>query len=255
MIITDSLNNGTPTLHNFSINSPSDNSANSSIRTPSSSQIRANPFLPSTFQQRQDFNFVQEHFNIQPLHSPASSPWSATSPQSTNSSITTTQRTNHSSSIDTPISIPQVDLSNSLQPPRNTALSSSSFIPEIRLPSSHLGRTRSTPILNPNPPTRSRVNEHTYLFALDHKTWNPPPLLYGPTNLGDTHKNWSRIRLINTLNLTQRQRNTTLEVLATPSLALKCNTTKKIPNSIQPPISCNYIIHNNNNNSSTIYLH
>ena len=171
-------------------------------RTPSSSQVRANSFLPPTFQQRQDFNFVEEHFNIQPLHSPSSSLWSATLPQSANSSATTTQRTNHSSSTDTPICIPEVDLTNSLQPPRNTALSSSSFIPEIRLPSSHPGRTRSTPILNPNPPTRSRVNEHTYLFALDHKTWNPPPPLYGPTNLGNTLTNWSRNRLINTVNLT-----------------------------------------------------
>ena len=127
---------------------------------------------------------------------------SATSPHSANSSTTTPQRTNHSSSTDTPISIPQVGLTNSLQPPRNTAFSPSSFIPEIRLPSSHPGRTRSTPILNPNPPTRSRVKEHTYLFALDHKTGNPPPPLYGPTNLGDTLTNWSRNRLINTLNLT-----------------------------------------------------
>ena len=214
-------------MHNFSINSPSDNSAISTIRTPSSSQIRANPFLPPTFQQREDFSFVQEHFSVQPLHSPNSSLWSAISPQSTINSKTTPQRTNHSSSIDTPVSIAQIDLTNSLQPPRNTALSPSSFIPEIRLPSSHPGRTRSTPILNPNPPTRSRVDEHTYLFALDHKTWNPPPPLYGPTNLGDTLTNWSRNRLINTLNLTVRHRNTALEVLATPSLELKFNTTIK----------------------------
>ena len=118
-------------------------------------------------------------------------------------------------------------MTNSLQPPRNTAFSPSSFIPEIRLPSSHPGGTRSTPILNPNPPTRSRVNEHTNLFALDHETWNPPPPLYGPTNLGDTLTTWSRNRLINTLNLTERQCNTALEVLATPSLELKFNTTIK----------------------------
>ena len=148
-------------------------------------------------------------------------------PQPASSSITTPQRTNHSSSIDTPVSIPQDDLTNSLQPPRSTALSPSSFIPEIRLPSSHPGRTRSTPILNPNPPTKSRTTEHTYLFALDHKTWNSPPPLYGPTNLGDTLTNWSRSRLTNTLNLTHRQRNAALNVLATPSLELKFNTTIK----------------------------
>ena len=114
---------GTPTLHNFSIKSPSDKSANSTIRTTASSQIRANPFLSPTFQQRQDFNFVLEHFSVQPLHSPNSSLWSATSPQSASSSTSTPQRTNHSSSIDTLVSIPQINLTNSLQPPRNTSLS------------------------------------------------------------------------------------------------------------------------------------
>ena len=141
--------------------------------------MRANPFLPPIFQQRQDFNFVQEHFRAQRLHSPNSSLLSATSPQSA-SSNTTPQRSNQTSSSNTSLSVPQVELTNSLQPPRNTALSPSSFIPEIRLPSSHPGRTRSTPILNPNPPTKSRTNEHTYLFALDHKTWNPPPPLSVP---------------------------------------------------------------------------
>ena len=170
---------------------------------------------------------VQEHFRVQPLHSPNKSLWSATPPQSASSSTTTPQGTNHFLSTDTSVSIPQINLTDSLQPPRNTALSPSSFIPELRLPSIHPGRTRSTPILNPNPPTRSRVNEHTYLFALDHETWNPPPPLYGPTNFGDTLTNWSRNRLINTLNFTARQRNTALEVLATPSLELKFNTTIK----------------------------
>ena len=59
---------GTPTLHNFSLGSPSDHFANSAIQTPTQSELRANPFLPPTFQQRQDFNFVQEHFRAQPLH-------------------------------------------------------------------------------------------------------------------------------------------------------------------------------------------
>ena len=188
--------------------------------------MRAKPLLPPTFQQRQDFNFVQEHFRAQPLHSPNSSLWSATSPQSA-SSNTTPQRSNQTSSSNSSVSLPQVELTNSLEPPRNTALSSSSFIPEIRLPSSHTGRTRSTPILNPYPPTKSRTNEHTYLCALDHKTWNPPPPLYGPTNLGDTLTNWSRSRLTNTLNLTHWQRNSALNVLATPSLELKFSTTIK----------------------------
>ena len=106
-------------------------------------------------------------------------------------------------------------------------MSPTSFIPEIRLPSTHPGRTRATPVLNPNPPTLSRTNEHTYLFPLDYRTWNPPPPLYGPTNLGDTLTNWSRSRLTNTLNLTHRQRNSALEVLVTPSLELKFNTTIK----------------------------
>ena len=188
--------------------------------------MRANPFLPPTFQQRQDFNFVQEHFRAQTLHTPNSSLWSATSPHSA-SSNTTPQRSNQTSSSNTSVSVPHVELTNSLQPPRNTALSPSSFIPEIRLPSSHPGRTRSTPILNPNPPTKSRTNEHTYLLELDHKTWNQPSPLYGPTNLGHTLTNWSRSRLTNTLNLTHRQRNAAPNVLATPSLELKFNTTIK----------------------------
>ena len=208
-------------MNSFSISSPSD------IRTPTSSELRANPFLPPAFQQRPDFNFVQEHFRVQPLHSPNSSLWSATSPQSASSSTTTPQKTTQTSSTDTSVSIPRVDLTDSLQPPRNTDLSPSSFVPERRLPSSHPGRTRSTPILNPNPPTRSRIIEHTYLFALDHKKWNPPPPSYGPTNLGDTLTNSSRNRINNTLNLTARQRNTALNVLATPTLELKFNTTIK----------------------------
>ena len=89
--------------------------------------------------------------------------------------------------------------------------------------------------LNPNPPTKSWTNEHTYLFALDHKTWNPPPPLYGPTNLGDTLTNWSRSRLTNTLNLTHRQRNAALKVLATPSLEFKFNTTIKYDNIFNHP--------------------
>ena len=180
------------------MSSPSDLSSNNTIQTPTPSEIRANPLLPPSFQQRQDFNFVQEHFPVQLIQSPNSSLWSATSPQSASTS-TTPQRTIKTSASNTSVSIPRVDLLNSLQPPRNTALSPSSFIPEIRLPSSHPGRTRATPVLNPNPPTRSRINEHTYLLALDHKTWNPPPPLYGPSNLGDTLTNSSRSRLINTL--------------------------------------------------------
>ena len=206
------------------MSSPSDHSVNCTIPTPTPSELRANPFLRPTFQQRQDCNFVEEHFRAQPLHSPNSSLWSATSSQSA-SSNTTPQRTNQTSSSNTSVSVPQVELTNSLQPPRKTALSPSSFIPEIRLPSSHPGRTRSTPILNPNPPTKSRTNEHTYLFALDHKTRNAPLPLYGPTILGDTLTNWSRSRLTNTLNLTHRQRNAALNILATPSLELKFNTT------------------------------
>ena len=170
---------------------------------------------------------MQEHFRVQPIHSPHSSLRSATSPQQTASTNTTPQRSHQSSSSNTSIIVPRIELTNSLQPPRNTALSPASFIPELRLASSHPGRTRATPVLNPNPPTLSRTNEHTYLFALDHKTWNPPPPLYGPTNLGDTLTNWSRNRLTNTLNLTHRQRNTALVVLVAPSLALKFNATIK----------------------------
>ena len=217
----------TPTLHNFNISSPSDHSSVNTIPTPTSSELRANPFLPPTFQQRQDFNFVQDNFRVQPILSPHSSIWSATSPQNTISTNTTPNRSQQSSSSNTSISVPRVEVTNSLQPPRNTILSPSSFIPELRLASSHPGRTRATSVLNPNPPTLSRTNDHTYLFPLDHKTWNPPPPLYGPTNLGDTLTNWSRNRLTNTLNLTHRQRNSALEVLATPSLELKFNTTIK----------------------------
>ena len=170
---------------------------------------------------------MQDFFRVQPIHSPHSSLWLATSQQQTASTNTTPQRSHRSSSSNTSISVPRIELTNSLQPPRNTAFSPASFIQELRLASSHPGRTRATPVLNPNPPTLSRTNEQTYLFALDHKTWNPPPPLYGPTNLGDTLTNWSRNRLTNTLNLTHRQRNTALEVLARPSLELKFNTTIK----------------------------
>ena len=217
---------GTPTLHNFSLSSPSELSSTNTDHTPTPSELRANPFLPPTFSQRQDLNFVQEHFRVQPLQSPNCSLWSATSPQST-SKNTTPVRTNQTSSSNTSVSVPRVEIPNTLQPPRNTALSPSSFIPDIRLPSCHPGRVRSTPLLNCNPPTQSRTNEHTYLFPLDHKTWNPPPPLYGPTNLGDTLTNWSRNRLTNTLNPTHRHGNAALNVLATPSLELKFNTTIK----------------------------
>ena len=47
------------------------------------------------------------------------------------------------------------------------------------------------------------------------------------SNLGDTLTNWSRSRLVNTINLTSRQQITALEVLATPSLELKFNATIK----------------------------
>ena len=103
----------------------------------------------------------------------------------------------------------------------------------MRLPSDHSGRIRTTPVYNPNPSTRIRISEHTYIIALDHRTWNPPPSLHGPTNLGDTLTNWSRSRLVNTLILTSRQPNTALNVPATPSLELKFNATIKydtIPN-------------------------
>ena len=165
---------GTPALQNFSISSPSEHSSVNTDHTPTPSELRANLFLPPTFPQRQDFNFVREHFRVQPLQSPNSSLWSPTSPQYASTS-TPPLRTNQTSSSNTSVSLPRVEIPNSLQPPRNTALSPSSFIPEIRLPSSHPRRTRFTPILNPNPPIQSRTNEHTYLFPLDHKTWNPPP--------------------------------------------------------------------------------
>ena len=207
----------TPTLHNFNISSPSDHSSVNTIPTHTSSELRVNPFLPPKFQQRQDFNFVQDNSSI----------WSATSPQNTISTNTTPNRSQQSSSSNTSISVPRVEVTNSLQPPRNTILSPASFIPELRLASSHPVRTRATPVLNPNPPTLSRTNDHTYRFPLDHKTWNPPPPLYGPTNLGDILTNWSRSRPTNTLNLTHRQRNSALEVLATPSLELKLDTTIK----------------------------
>ena len=87
------IRTGTPTLHNFCLSSPSDHFGNSTIQTTTQSELRANPILRPTFQQRQDFNFVQEHFRAQPLHSPNSSLWSATSPHSANSN-TTPQRTN-----------------------------------------------------------------------------------------------------------------------------------------------------------------
>ena len=194
-----------------------------------SSELRGNPFLPPTFQQRQDFDFVREHFRVQPIQSPNSSLWSATTPNSTLSSeIISPQRIINVSSTDTFLTIPQSPLNptSSLTPPRNTVLSPKSFILEIRLPSDHTGRTRATPVYNPSPPT-SRISEPTYIFALDHKTWNQPPPLYGPTNPGDTFTNWSRNRLINTLNLPTRQRNSALNVLAAPSLELKFNSTIK----------------------------
>ena len=54
---------GTPTLTNFSIASPNDQSSVHTIPTPTASELRANPFLPPTPQQRQDFNFVQDTFS------------------------------------------------------------------------------------------------------------------------------------------------------------------------------------------------
>ena len=202
---------------------------------PTSSELRGNPFLAPTFQQRKDFIFVQER--VQPIQSPNSSLWSATTPNSSlSSNITTPQRINKSST-DTSgnTSQSQLNQSISLTPPRNTVLSPTSSIPEIRLPSDHPGRTRVIPVYNPNPPNRSKICEHTYIFALDHETWNPPPTLYGPTNLGDTSKNWSRNRILKTLNLKTRQRNATLNVLATTSLELKFKATIKYDNIFNHP--------------------
>ena len=59
---------GTPTLSNFSIASPSQSSVHT-IPTPTTSELPSNPFLPPTTQQRKDFNFVQEHFRVQPIQS------------------------------------------------------------------------------------------------------------------------------------------------------------------------------------------
>ena len=87
-------------MHNFSLGSPSEHSSVNTDHTPTPSKLRANPFLPPTLSQRQDFNFVQEHFRVQPLQSPNSSLWSATSPQSTSTS-TTPLRTNQTSSSNT----------------------------------------------------------------------------------------------------------------------------------------------------------
>ena len=98
---------GTPTLHNFSLSSPSEHSSVNTDHTPTPAELRANPFLPPTFSQRQDFNFVQEHFRVDPLHSPNSSVWSATSPQST-STNTTPVRTNQTSSSNTSVSVPEL---------------------------------------------------------------------------------------------------------------------------------------------------
>ena len=134
--------------------------------------MRENPFLPPTFQQRKDFNFVQEHFRVQTIQSPNSSLWSAISPNSAlSSNVATPQRVTNTSTAETSsnISRNQLNLSNSLTPPRNTILSPSSFIPKIRLPSNHPDRTRATPVYNPNQPTRGRNSEQTYIFALDHK--------------------------------------------------------------------------------------
>ena len=47
----------TPTLHNFSLSSPSEHSSVNTDHTPTPSELRANPFLPPTFSQRQDFIF------------------------------------------------------------------------------------------------------------------------------------------------------------------------------------------------------
>ena len=155
---------GTPTLHNFGLSSPSEHSSVNTDHTPTPSELRANPFLPPTFSQRQDFKFVQEHFRVQPLQSPNSSLWSTTSPQST-STKTTPLRSNQTSSSNTSVSVPRVEIPNTLQPPRNTALSPSSFIPDIRLPSSHPGRIRSTPILNCNPPPLKLEQMNTHISS------------------------------------------------------------------------------------------
>ena len=66
---------GTPNLQHFSISSPSDLSLNNTMPTLTSSELRGNPILPPVFQQRQDFNFVQEDFRVQPIKSPNSSLW------------------------------------------------------------------------------------------------------------------------------------------------------------------------------------
>ena len=120
-------------------------------------------------------------------------------------------------------------IESSLVSEHSPIISSINFEPEIRLLENYTGpRGPILPaIQNQNTPTRSRTREYTQRFLLDHTSYTPAPVLYGPTSLGDTFTNWARERLKHTLNLTTGQRQNAINVLSTPSLELHFQSTIK----------------------------
>ena len=167
----------TPTLQNFSIASP-ELPSESSIATPTSS-----------------FNFVQQQIRQPKAMAPQSSFWSASSRESISSSQITprssltlsTQNTSLEENASNTYS--QIESSSVLEHP--PIVSSINFEPELRLPENYRGpRGPILPAIhNQNPPTRSRTRESTQRFLLDHTSFTPAPVLYGPTSLGDTFTN------------------------------------------------------------------
>ena len=157
--------------------------------------------------------------------------WSASSRESISSSQITPRSSltlsTQNTSLEENVSITYSQIESPSVSEHPPIVSSINLEPEIRLPENHTGPRG--PILsaihNQNPPTRSRTREHTQRFLLDHTSFTPAPVLYGPTSLGDTFTNWARERLEHTLNLTTRQRQNAINVLSTPSLELHFQST------------------------------
>ena len=141
---------------------------------------------------------MQQQIRQHQAIAPQSSFWSGSS----RDSILSSQRTPKSSlalstqntSLEENVSNTYSQIESSIASERSPIVSSINFEPDIRLPENCRGsRGLILPAThNQNPTTRSRTCEYTQRYLLDHTSFTPAPVLYGPTSLGDTFTNWAR---------------------------------------------------------------
>ena len=154
---------GTPTLNSFSISSPSD------IRTPTSSELRTTPFYPQ--------HFNKDKISVLSKNIPECNPYIhqiVYSGQQLHHSLRVVAQQHHKEQIN----LRQQTLQHTTnQFDRFLTTTQENSFATIVIYTRKKDYHQAIPVeqdqhQNPNPPTRSRINEHTYLFALDHKTWN-----------------------------------------------------------------------------------